>query len=337
MRRAFRKCDYIASGKALETGGNSLMLGRGFMLGLAGNKKLETFIRSNPFASKAASRFVAGEKMEDLIAPVRALNSQGISVSLDLLGESVKNEKEVRQVVETHLDLFKMIQANELKANVSLKLSSLGLDIDPEQCYRNVARLLLAAPILDISEPLNSPMFVRIDMEGSDSTQRTLDLFYRLRSEKLYNTGVVIQAYLRRSEEDIERLIGDGVRVRLCKGAYKEPEQVAFPQKSDVDASYVKLMKRLMLRGNYPGIATHDERIIREAKEYAKTEKIAKDRFEFQMLYGIRRDLQTSLIQEGYLVRCYTPFGDHWYPYFMRRLAERPANAIFILKNLLKP
>ncbi len=313
------------------------MLGRALMLGLAGNKTVEKFVRSNLFASKAASRFVAGERMEETIGPVRALNSQGISVSLDLLGESVKNGKEVSEVVETQLRLFKMIETHHLNANVSLKLSSLGMDIDSEQCYHNVALLLRAAPILDPGDPINSPMFVRIDMEGSDTTQRTIDLFYRLKAENLNNTGLVIQSYLRRSEEDVERLIRDGVRVRLCKGAYKEPEQVAFPEKSDVDASYVKLMKRLMLSGNYPGIATHDEKIILEAKAFAKTENISQDRFEFQMLFGIRRDLQTGLIQEGYRVRCYTPFGDHWYPYFMRRLAERPANAIFILKNLLKP
>ena len=313
------------------------MLAKAAILGLAQSKGLEGFVRGNRLSAKAARRFIAGEKVEEAVEAVKILNVAGISASLDLLGESVRNSQEVAVVVDTYLRLFEQMSEMGLDANVSLKLTALGLDIDAEKCYRNVTRLLSCAPTPNPKDPLNSPMFVRIDMESSDYTQKTLDLFYRLKSEGFQNTGVVIQSYLRRSEADVQKLIADGVRVRLCKGAYKEPASVAFPNKSDVDANYVSLMKNLMLNGNYPGIATHDEAIITTAKEWAKEKSIASARYEFQMLYGIRRDLQTQLIQEGYRVRCYTPFGDHWYPYLMRRLAERPANVMFILKSLLKP
>lgn len=305
------------------------MIGRTLLLQMASNKKMESFVRNNGWAVRSAGRFVAGESVSAVIAPVQALNAQGISATLDLLGESVQNEQEVAEVLDTYLLLFQNIKEQNLNANVSIKLTALGLDIDPELCYRNMERLLNAA---------GPDQFVRIDMEGSDYTQRTLDLFTRLWNSpaRYRNVGVVIQSYLRRSADDIERLITMGARVRLCKGAYKEPETVAFPEKSEVDANYVRLMERLLKDGNYPGIATHDEKIIDATRAYASANSIGPDRFEFQMLYGIRRDLQTRLVREGYRVRVYTPFGTHWYPYMMRRLAERPANVWFVLKNAIR-
>ena len=305
------------------------MIGRTLLLQMASNKKMESFVRNNGLAVRSAGRFVAGESVSDVIAPVQALNAQGISATLDLLGESVTNEQEVAEVLDTYLQLFQNIAAQKLNANVSIKLTALGLDIDPELCYRNMERLLNAA---------GPEQFVRIDMESSDYTQRTLDLFCRLWNgpAQYRNVGVVIQSYLRRSADDIEMLIKMGARVRLCKGAYKEPETVAFPEKSDVDSNYVRLMQRLLLDGNYPGIATHDEKIIEATRAFAASKSINLDRFEFQMLFGIRRDLQTQLVKEGYRVRVYTPFGTHWYPYMMRRLAERPANLWFVLKNSVR-
>jgi proline dehydrogenase len=298
--------------------------------------------------------------------PVLALNAQGLSASLDFLGESVTGEQDVAVVLDTYLRVFQHIRAENLNANVSVKLTALGLDIDTDLCYRNMVRLLNAAgpgttgnrqqatqatgnrqqatgnrakPAPCTLHPTPCPpIFVRIDMEGSAYTQRTLDLFYRLWDgpEPYRNVGVVIQSYLRRSADDVERLIASGARVRLCKGAYKEPPSAAFPDKADVDANYVRLMQRLLEQGNYPGIATHDPKMIAATKQFARERAIAADRFEFQMLYGIRRDLQVQLVQEGYRMRVYTPFGTRWYPYLMRRLAERPANLWFVLKNILR-
>jgi proline dehydrogenase len=305
------------------------MLGRTLLLHMASNKKMESFVRNNGLAVRSASRFVAGESVSEVIAPVQSLNALGISATLDLLGESVQNQQEVAEVLDTYLQLFQNIREQKLNANVSIKLTALGLDIDPELCYRNMERLLNAA---------GPDQFVRIDMESSDYTQRTLDLFVRLwnSAAQYRNVGVVIQSYLRRSADDIEMLNRMGARVRLCKGAYKEPETVAFPEKSDVDANYVRLLERLLQHGNYPGIATHDEKMIAATRAFAAANSIGLDRFEFQMLYGIRRDLQTQLVKEGYRMRVYTPFGTHWYPYMMRRLAERPANLWFVLKNSLR-
>ena len=305
------------------------MLSRTVFLSLANNKKMESFVRGNRWSSRLVQRFVAGETIEATVAPVQALNAQGMAVSLDLLGESVRNENDVAATVDSHLRLFQIIREHKLNSNVSLKLTALGLDLDAGSCERNMTRLLHAA---------GPDQFIRIDMEGSDYTQRTLDLFYRLWNgpDQFRNTGVVIQSYLHRSGDDIERLIADGVRVRLCKGAYKEPPTVAFPDKADVDANYIRLMHRLLKDGNYPGIATHDAAIIDAALQFTRENKISADRFEFQMLYGIRPDLQARLVKDGFNVRVYTPFGTHWYPYFMRRLAERPANLWFVAKNLLR-
>ena len=305
------------------------MLARSVLLHLADNKQVETLVRRNGWSSRVARRFVAGETIEEAMPPVAELNAKGITASLDLLGESVRNEAQVTATLDTYVRLFQVIRERSLGANVSVKLTALGLDIDEELCLGNVTRLLEAA---------GPDQFVRIDMESSAYTQRTLDLFERLWTgpRGFRNVGVVIQSYLRRSADDVERLIELGARVRLCKGAYKEPETVAFPDKADVDSSYVRLMQRLLRDGVYPGIATHDEAMIRATRSYAADTKITPDRYEFQMLYGIRRDLQVSLVKEGYRMRVYTPFGTYWYPYLMRRLAERPANMIFVLKNMLR-
>ncbi len=237
-------------------------------------------------------------------------------------------EQEVNAVIDTYLRLFQHIQQEKLDANVSIKLTSVGLDINPDLCYRNMLRLLNAA---------GPEQFVRIDMEGSDYTQRTLDLFYKLWEgpEPHKNVGVVIQSYLHRSADDIEKLIASGVRVRLCKGAYQEPPTVAFQDKEEVDNNFIRLMQRLLKHGNYPGIATHDSRMIDATQAYAETNNIPTSRYEFQMLYGVRRDVQVQLRRDGYNVRVYTPFGTHWYPYMMRRMAERPANLMFALRSMV--
>ena len=305
------------------------MLARTLLLQLANNKKIETFARRNSWSGRISGRFVAGETVEDATASVRAINAQGATASLDFLGESVSNEAEIAVTMDAYLRLFQQIRENNLDAAVSVKLTALGLDIDDDLCCRIMARLLKAA---------GPDQFVQVDMEGSALTQRTLDIVFRLWDgpERFRNVGAVVQAYLYRTAEDVEKLIDAGIRVRLCKGAYKEGADVAFPNKADVDANYSKLMKRLLDAGTYPGLATHDPALIAEAKAYAKENSIGPKRFEFQMLYGIRRDLQTEILREGWHLTIYTPFGTHWYPYFMRRLAERPANIWFIAKNMFR-
>jgi len=299
------------------------------LLWLSEQPKIFNFVRKNPLARKFASRFVAGETVESAIEAVRTVNPKGITASLDLLGESVTQESEATSARDTYLGMLDRIAETRVNSNVSLKLTQMGFDISEDLCLANMRT------ILDKAKALNT--FVRLDMEGSAYTQKTLDFF----SQKLFGsyaavTGVVIQSCLRRSPQDIDRLIEMKARVRLCKGAYLEPPAVAFPEKRDVDRSYVELMKRLMANGNYPGIATHDERIITEAKDYAKREAIDPSRFEFQMLYGVRRDLQERLRREGWNMRVYIPFGTQWYPYLMRRLAERPANIAFIMGSVVR-
>jgi len=299
------------------------------LLWLSEQPKIFNFVRKNPLARKFASRFVAGETVESAIEAVRSVNPKGITASLDLLGESVTQESEAASARDTYLGMLDRIAETRVNSNVSLKLTQMGFDISEDLCLANMRT------ILDKAKALNT--FVRLDMEGSAYTQKTLDFF----SQKLFGsyaavTGVVIQSCLRRSPQDIDRLIEMKARVRLCKGAYLEPPAVAFPEKRDVDRSYVELMKRLMANGNYPGIATHDERIITEAKDYAKREAIDPSRFEFQMLYGVRRDLQERLRREGWNMRVYIPFGTQWYPYLMRRLAERPANIAFIMGSVVR-
>jgi len=299
------------------------------LLWLSEQPKIFNFVRKNPLARKFASRFVAGETVESAIEAVRTVNPKGITASLDLLGESVTQESEAASARDTYLGMLDRIAETRVNSNVSLKLTQMGFDISEDLCLANMRT------ILDKAKALNT--FVRLDMEGSAYTQKTLDFF----SQKLFGsyaavTGVVIQSCLRRSPQDIDRLIEMKARVRLCKGAYLEAPAVAFPDKRDVDRSYVELMKRLMANGNYPGIATHDERIITEAKDYAKREGIDPSRFEFQMLYGVRRDLQERLRREGWNMRVYIPFGTQWYPYLMRRLAERPANIAFIMGSVVR-
>ena len=302
---------------------------RNTLLYLSNQPRVFRFVRNNRLAKHFASRFVAGETVDEALAATRELNAQGITASLDLLGESVYNERDARQARDAYLTLLDRIQQAKLQANVSVKLTAMGLDIDHELCVAIMQDILARAQQYE--------SFVRIDMESSAYTDITLKLF----EDRLYpcykaNVGVVLQSCLYRAFDDIQHANGLGARVRICKGAYKEAASVAYPEKQDVDANYVKCMHELMLRGNYPGIATHDPAMINEAKRFAAEQGIAKDRFEFQMLYGIRRDLQEALVREGYRMRCYVPFGTQWYPYLMRRLAERPANVAFITGSVFK-
>ncbi|HEX6288440.1 MAG TPA: proline dehydrogenase family protein [Herpetosiphonaceae bacterium] len=274
-----------------------------------------------------ARRFVAGETAEQAFDAVAQLNSQGALVTLDYLGENVTSAAEAAAVRQTYIGLLDEIGQRGLKCNVSLKLTALGLDVSRSTCEANLRAILDAAQRHD--------NFVRIDMEGSDYTQVTLDIFEQMFvAEGRKNVGVVIQSYLYRSAADIERTIDLQARVRLCKGAYNEPPSVAYPQKADVDKNYIALARRLVCDGNYPGLATHDSAIIDWIKAFAREQQIDHGRYEFQMLYGVRRDLQQQLIKDGYKVRVYVPFGEAWYPYLMRRLAERPANLLFILRAL---
>ncbi|MEZ0336262.1 MAG: proline dehydrogenase family protein [Gemmatimonadales bacterium] len=299
------------------------------LLWLSERQGIFNFVRRNRMARKFASRFVAGETIDTGVAAARDLSRRGITSSLDLLGESVTAESEASAARDLYLNMLDCMAESGVEVNVSVKLTQMGLDIGEDLCLSNMVRILEKAKALQ--------GFVRLDMEGSDYTQRTLD-FFTQRLFPVYggHCGVVIQSMLRRSEQDVSDLIALGARVRLCKGAYLEPPTVAFPDKADVDRNYVRLMQRLMREGNYPGLATHDEAIIRQALDFAREQGIASDRFEFQMLYGVRRDLQDRLRQAGYRMRVYIPFGTQWYPYLMRRLAERPANIAFILGNVVR-
>ncbi len=302
---------------------------RNSLLYLSNQPSIFKFVRNNRMARGFANRFVAGETLDTAVAAVKKLNAAGMTVSLDLLGESVNNEAEARSAGKEYLAILDCIHSEKLDANVSVKLTAMGLDISEELCVDVMHSVLQRAS--------EYRTFVRLDMEGSDYTQKTLDLF----EQHLYpahreNVGVVLQSYLYRTAADVEHVNMIRARVRLCKGAYKEPEKVAFPDKKDVDASYVRCMKLLMTNGNYPGLATHDERIIEQAKTFAKASRITPDKFEFQMLYGVRRDLQEQLVREGYRLRVYVPFGTQWYPYLMRRLAERPANIAFLTGNVMR-
>ena len=283
----------------------------------------------NPLTRAMAWRFVAGENLETAIGIVRDLNARGIQVTLDHLGENVTSEREAVRAADEAIAILRRIASAGVRSHLSVKPTQLGLDLGDDLCREQLCRILAVAR--------ETGNFVRIDMEGSPYTQRTLDLYAALREEYDTDTvGAVIQSYLYRSQEDIERLIAADARVRLVKGAYNEPPDIAFPRKSDVDRAYRIQMEQLLARGRYPAIATHDERLIGRAQGFAAAEGIGPERFEFQMLYGVRRDVQERLVQQGYNVRCYVPYGTQWYPYFMRRLAERPANVVFILGNLLR-
>ena len=299
------------------------------LLWLSEQPRLFSIIRGNGLARRLASRFVAGETVEAAVAALTQLNAAGIRASLDLLGESVATPAEARAARDTYLETLDCIRHAGADANVSVKLTQMGLAIDERLCVENLRAI--------IAKARDDGSFVRIDMEQSDYTERTLQLFRRTFHPEFGNAvGVVLQSYLRRTERDVEDMIALGARVRLCKGAYQEPPAVAFPNKRDVDANYVRCMEWLLERGNYPGIATHDTAIIAHAKDFARQRGVAPPRFEFQMLYGVRRDLQRRLRREGYNVRVYVPFGSHWYPYLMRRLAERPANVVFLLGNIVR-
>jgi proline dehydrogenase len=301
---------------------------RDALIYLSGSSTARKVVKNAPGARAMARRFVAGETVEDGIAATRALNKAGMSVTLDYLGESVSNREEARHAADVYLQMIDRIAAEKLDANVSLKLTQMGQDIDTAFLRENVGRILDRARAVD--------MFVRFDMEGSTHTQITLDFFRGLWSEGYRNVGVVIQSYLRRSKGDIEQLNADKVRVRLCKGAYKEPASVAFQDKAEVDRNYVELMQMLLADGNYPGIATHDPAMLRATRAFAKQRSIDSSRYEFQMLYGVRRDLQQQLVRDGYRMRVYVPFGEAWYPYLMRRMAERPANLLFIMNAVVR-
>ncbi len=303
------------------------MLREGFLF-LSESRLARRIATDAPFARTIARRFVAGESIDDAIRAVRELNAHGATASLDYLGEAVEKRSEAEASRDVVLRVVDRIAAEKLDANVSVKLTQLGQDIDEEFVHDNTARILERADA--------HGLFVRFDMESSDYTQRSLDFFARMREEGHANCGVVLQSYLRRSEEDVRRMNELGVRVRLCKGAYKEPPSVAFPAKRDVDDSFVRLMRLLLENGAYPGIATHDPRMIEVTKRFANEHAIPTDRYEFQMLYGVRRDLQSAILRQGYRLRVYVPFGEAWYPYFMRRLAERPANVFFIATSILR-
>ncbi len=300
---------------------------RALLLFLAHQEGFKNFIMRFAFFRKTAWRFVAGEDLDDAVRAVRECNQQKIRCSLDFLGENTRSREDATRATQEVITILDRIHVERIECNVSVKLTQLGLDLDQEFCYVNLMRIVRHARDLG--------NFVRVDMEDSSYTQRTLDLVLRARAEA-ENVGAVIQSYLYRSEKDIQTLIERRIRVRLCKGAYLEPETVAYKKKADTDANFLKLMQALLVSGIYHGIATHDEKMINATIEFAQARKTGKDCFEFQLLYGIRRDLQARLAAEGYNVRIYVPYGSRWYPYFMRRLAERPANVLFIARNLFR-
>ena len=300
---------------------------RALLLELAKSSRLRRWITSNGVTRRMAHRFVPGEELGSAIVAVRACNHAGMPVSLDHLGENVVTREDAERARAAYIEALDRIAADGVDSNVSLKLTHVGLDLGGEFCAEQLRLILRRAQELG--------NFVRVDMEGSAYTDRTLQMVKQARAETAA-VGTVIQAYLYRSEEDIRALLAIGCRIRLVKGAYKEPSQIAFPHKKDVDANFIKLMKILLPSGIYHALATHDPKMIEAATRFAAEQNISKDKFEFQMLYGIRTDLQRQLVKQGYRVRVYIPFGRDWFPYFMRRLAERPANLLFFAKNFFR-
>jgi proline dehydrogenase len=303
---------------------------RSFFIALSHNRALRRFSERSLVGKRLSSRFIAGMEIDDALRVAAEVNKQGMSVTLDSLGESVTSEAEARAAAEVYHKLLDAIAARKLNANISMKLTQMGLNLSPA----------LAESIAEsvVQHASKTGSFVRIDMEDSSLTQVTMEIVERLHAKpELHEAiGIVIQAYLFRSEKDIEELIANGIRVRLCKGAYQESAEIAFPRKADVDANFIKLANLLLASSEYHGLATHDDAMVAAAKHYAKEHGIDPSHFEFQMLYGICRDLQRKLVAEGYKVRVYVPFGNDWYPYFMRRLAERPANVLFLAKNFFR-
>ena len=305
------------------------MLTRSVLVYLSRHEGLKEFAAHFRLFKKLTTRFVAGETIDEAVAAIRELNAEGCTASFDHLNESVASPAEAEAEVREYLDILTRIDETGIKSNVSIKLTQFGLELDPELAYKN-ARIVVA----DAARRGN---FVRVDMEASSVTQQTIDIFKRLRAEfGLNDVGIVLQSYLRRTYDDAVDLLNLPARIRICKGAYNETPEVAFPDKKDVDENYVRVMQLLLSSGIYHGIATHDPKMIAATIDFVARAGIGKESFEFQMLYGVRRDLQRQLAKDGYNMRVYVPYGKHWYPYFMRRLAERPANILFVLKNLLK-
>jgi proline dehydrogenase len=305
------------------------MLTRSALIYLSQQEGLKEFASKFRLFKKLTTRFVAGETIEEAVAAIREINAEGCTASFDHLNESVGSPVEAEAEVQEYLEILARIDETGIKSNVSIKLTQFGLELDPELAYKNAR-----AVVVDAARRGN---FVRVDMESSQVTQITIDIFKRLRAEfGLNDVGIVLQSYLRRTYSDAEELVKLPARIRICKGAYNEPPEVAFPDKKDTDENYIRVMKLLLSSGIYHGIATHDPKMIDATIQFAREKGIGKEAFEFQMLYGVRRDLQRQLAKDGYNVRVYVPYGKHWYPYFMRRLAERPANIWFVFKNLLK-
>jgi proline dehydrogenase len=305
------------------------MLTRSALIYLSQKEGLKDFAARFRLFKKLTTRFVAGETIDEAVAAIREINRDNCSASFDHLNESVANAAEAEGEVREYLRILDRIDETKINSNISIKLTQFGLELDPELAYRN-ARTVVA-------EAARRGHFVRVDMESSAVTQVTIDIFKRLRAEfGLNDVGIVLQSYLRRTYDDAVDLLKIPARIRICKGAYMEPPAVAFPDKQDTDKNYLRIMELLLKSGVYHGVATHDPKMIEGTLKFVKQEKIPRENFEFQMLYGVRRDLQRQLAREGFNMRVYVPYGKHWYPYFMRRLAERPANIWFVLKNLLK-
>jgi len=303
---------------------------RSVFLTLSNRRSIGRFATRLPLTRGMVDRFVAGETLETALPALRRAHAAGFHTTVDILGESVTSPEAARAAADSYVAALPVLDDEGLDLNVSVKLSQMGLGLGQAVARDNLAHVLVAAAALG--------GFVRIDMEDHTTTDATIDLWRQLRPVMAGSgdVGVVIQSALRRSEADVERLLGEAARIRLCKGAYKEPASVAFTEKAEVDAAYVRLMERLLTDGVVPAIATHDDRMVDHAVEFARRHGIGPERFEFQMLFGVRRDLQDRLLAEGWAVRIYVPFGDRWYPYFMRRLAERPANVSFLLRSLLR-
>ena len=305
------------------------MLSRSALIWLSRHEGLKDFATSFQIFKKLTTRFVAGETIDEAVNFIREINAEGCSASFDHLNESVGSSVEADQEVSEYLNILSRIDETGIKSNASIKLTQFGLGLDHELAYKNARRV--------VEEAHERGNFVRVDMEDSAVTQVTIDIFKRLRSEfGLNDVGIVLQSYLHRTYADAQELVKLPARIRICKGAYNEPPEVAYPDKKDVNDNYIRVMQVLLASGIYHGIATHDPKMIEATINFASKEGIGKDKFEFQMLYGIRRDLQRQLARDGYNMRIYVPYGKHWYPYFMRRLAERPANIWFVLKNLFK-
>jgi proline dehydrogenase len=303
---------------------------RTFLLWLSRRRSLGRLATRLPVTRSMVARFVAGETLEEALAALEKLREAGLRTTVDVLGEDVASTADAAAAADEYLAVLDALAARGLDRNVSVKLSQMGLGVDAEVCRANVERILRRAA--------DHEAFVRIDMEDHATTDATLSLWRDLRPVNAGrgDSGVVIQAALRRSPADVDALIGEGARIRLCKGAYVEPASVAYPDKASVDEAYATLMERLLADGTFPGLATHDERLIARAVAFVRDQGIPPDRFEFQMLFGVRRDLQERLVKAGFGVRVYVPFGTQWYPYFMRRLAERPANVAFVLRSVLR-